>query len=161
MGPHIPRGARGLSETPPQSPVFVIHALMHAIAALSAATEAGRPVVLLSAPGAGIYAGPGWFKALVDAAREAAPEARLSAVLDCGDNPGAAQGAIRAGIASVIFTGRQDVAERLAGIAAQAGVRLLTDRPAAAFDLRDLFFADPATLRRYCAECLASLRVIC
>jgi hypothetical protein len=161
MGAYLRRSARRLSEKAPQDQVFVVHSLVHAVAALSAAAEAGRPVVLLSAPDAGIYAGPGWFKALVDLAREAAPTARFSAILDCGDDAGAAQGAIRAGIEAVIFTGRADVAERLAGIAEASGARLLAARPPAVLDLGQWFFADDETLRRHCADRLASLPAIC
>src|SRR5438067_12898566 len=114
------------------SPVtIIIHSLAHAIAALSAAAEAGRPVTLASAPDAGIYAGPGWFGGLIAAAREAVPAAQSTALLDCAEDAGAAQAAIRAGIEGVVFTGRADVAERLADIAGQRGIRLLTERPAA------------------------------
>jgi len=160
MGPHLRRGAGGLSELDPRAPAIVIHSLAHAVAALAAAA-ADRPIILLSAPDAGIYAGCGWFKALVEVAREAVPAAPFIAMLDCGDDAGAAQGAIRAGIEAVIYIGRADVAARLAAIAAASGVRLLTARPAAALDLGDWFFADGETLRRQCAEHLASLRAIC
>jgi DNA-binding NarL/FixJ family response regulator len=147
-----------LNETPP---VFVVHSLTNAVAALSAAVAAERAITLLSAPDAGIYAGPGWFKALVDAARAAVPAARFSAVLDCGDDAGAAQGAIRAGVEAVVFTGRTDVAERLAAIAAASGSRLLTERPESVFDLGEWFFADQEALRRKCTDLLASLPGIC
>jgi hypothetical protein len=136
--------------------VFVVHSLTHAVAALEAAAEAGRTVVLLSAADAGIYAGPGWFKALVDAARDAAPGATFTAILDCGDDSGAAQGAIRAGIETVVFTGRADIGERLSAIAAAAGSRVLTARPEATLDLGRWFFADGETLRRRCAEALGA-----
>src|SRR5829696_710484 len=110
-------------------PAIIVHSLAHAVAALNAASEAGRGVVLASAPDAGISAGPGWWGALVAAAREAVPAARFTALLDCGDDAGAAQAAIRAGIEAIVFTGRPDAAERLADIAAQAGLRLMTTRP--------------------------------
>ena len=160
MGRHLPKG-EGLNKRAPAAPVFVVHSLTHAIAALAAAVEAGQPITLLSAPDAGIYAGPSWFKALVDAAREAAPSADFSAILDCGDDAGAVQGALRAGIAVVIFTGRADVAERLAAIAAAKGARLLTTRPEEWLDLGCWFFADAETLRRHCAARLASPEAIC
>ena len=142
-------------------PAFVVHSLAQAVAALEAAAEARRPIVLLSAPNAGVYAGAGWWKALVGAAGDAVPQARYSAMLDCGEDAGASMAALRAAIGAVIFTGRADVAERLAGIAAQQGERLLRARPEAASDLVALFFADPATLRRHCAGILASHPPIC
>ena len=134
--------------------VIVVHALDHAVAALEAARQAGRPVRLLSAPGAGVQAGPGWFAALVAEARAAVPDAAFAALLDCGDDAGAAQAAIRAGIAAIVFTGRTDLARRLADIAARAGASLVTERPAAALDLGDQFFAPPEVLRRCCAAAL-------
>jgi fructose-bisphosphate aldolase class II len=136
------------------APVVIVHSLTHAIAALSAAARAGRPVVLSSAPDAGAYAGPGWFAALVAAACETVPDAGCSALLDCGDNVGAALAAIRAGVEGVVFTGRQDVARRLADIARQHRVRFETERPATALDLAEDFFASEEDVERRCAEFL-------
>jgi hypothetical protein len=116
---------------------------------------------LASAPDAGIYAGPGWFAALIVAAREAVPGACFSVLLDCGDDAGAAQGAIRAGIEGIVFTGRQDVAERLAAMAATSNCHVLTARLQSAHDLLPLLFADGESLRRHCADILASLPPIC
>jgi len=138
-------------------PVIIIHSLAHAVAALSASVEAGRPVTLASAADAGIYGGPGWFSGLVAAARAAMPAAQSRMLLDCGDDAGAAQAAIRAGVEAVVFTGRADVAERLADIASQRGIRLVSVRPVPALDLAADCFAPPETLRRRCAFLLASL----
>jgi hypothetical protein len=138
-----------------QCPVIAFHSLAQAVAALTAAARAGRPVVLASAADAGGYVGPGWFAALIVAAREAVPEARFSAVLDCGDNVGAALAAIRSEVEAVVFTGRTDVACRLADIAEQHGVRLDTSRSAIALDLGEGFFASPDVLERRCAELLS------
>jgi len=137
------------------NPVIVFHSLAQAIAALTAAAQASRVIVLASAPEAGGYVGPGWFGALVAAARQAVPEARFSAFLDCGDDVGAALAAIRAAIEGVVFTGRADVARRLADIARQHGVRLETSRPAGALDLGEDFFASREILERRCAEFLS------
>jgi hypothetical protein len=111
--------------------------------------------VLASAPGAGSYVGPGWFRELVAAAREAVPEVNCSSLLDCGDDRGAALAAIRSEVEGVVFTGRADVARRLADIAAQHGVRFVTERPAPALDLGDDFFASPEIIERRCAELLS------
>jgi hypothetical protein len=135
--------------------VFVVHSLAHAGAALTAAAEADRSVVLLSGPEAGRYAGPGWWRASIEAARAVVPTARCTALLDCGNDAGAAQGAIRAGVEAIVFTGRADVAARLADIAGQRGARLLTARPAATLDLADFFFTDDETLLLRCRESLA------
>ena len=131
-----------------------MHSLAQAIAALKAAEYAARAVLLVSAPNAGGYVGPGWFKALTNAARQAAPDAGCSTLLDCGDNVGATLAAIRAEVEGVIFTGRPDVARRLADIAGQHGVRFETKRPADALDLAEDFFASQEHLEKRCAEYL-------
>ena len=137
------------------APVIVIHSLAHAVAALSAAAEAGRTIIVASAPGAGIYGGPGWWRELLTAARDAVPTARVITLLDCDDDPSAAQAAIRAGIEAIVLTGRADVAERVADVAGQRGTRLFTNRPATDLDLGDSFFAPPEALRQRCAALLA------
>jgi hypothetical protein len=139
-----------------EAPVIIIHSLAHAVAALSAAAEAGRPAALLSAVDAGIHAGPGWWRELIAAARGAVPAAQCSALLDCGDDAGAAQAAIRAGVEAIVFTGRAEVAARLASIAGQHSARLLTTRPIAALDLAAHFFASAERLRGLCAKSLCS-----
>ena len=159
LGPH-PRGGRD-AHGPETAPVITIHSLGHAVAALGAAAEAGRAVVLASPPDAGIYAGPGWFREVLRAAREAVPVAQFSALLDCGSDAGAAMAAVRAGVEAIVFTGRADVAARLGDIATQAGARLLTARPAAILDLGVSFFADDESVRRRCADALASSAGFC
>jgi len=151
----IARSAATKQSRDRETPVIVIHSLGHAVAALTAAERAGREVVLASAPGAGSYVGPGWFREVVAAAREAVPAARCSTLLDCGGDVGAALAAIRSEIEGVVFTGRADVARRLADIAGQHGVRFVTDRPPAALDLVEDFFASAETLERRCAAVLA------
>jgi acyl-CoA reductase-like NAD-dependent aldehyde dehydrogenase len=133
-------------------PVIVVHTLAHAIGALRAAARAERPVILASAPEAGAAAGPGWFRALIDAAREAVPGAQFSAMLDCGGEAGAALAAIRAEVESVLFTGRPDVARRLADIARQHGVRLETAAAAPMLDLAEMFFATEEQVEQKCLE---------
>jgi hypothetical protein len=146
---------------PAVAPVFVVHSLVQAIAALEAAAAARWPIVIVSAPNAGIYAGPGWFKAVIDAARAKVPAAKAQFILDCGDDAGAAQGAIRAGVEAIVFTGRADVTERLGAIAEASGSDLLTTAPAATLDLGRWFFADAEALQRHCADHLASPKSIC
>ncbi len=149
------------SDPDTRPPAFIVHSLAHVVAALTEAARANRPIVVASAPNAGIYAGAGWFGALVAAARAAVPQACFVAWLDCGDDAGAAQAAIRAGVEGIVFTGRADVAARLADIAAQAGIKLTTQPPAATLDLAGLFVADAETLRRRIADTLASCAGIC
>jgi hypothetical protein len=79
------------------------------------------PVTLESAPGAGGYAGPAWWRALIEAALAEYPTATARAVLDCGEEPGTALAALRAGVSRIRFTGDPGMRERLGAIAAQLG----------------------------------------
>jgi hypothetical protein len=100
---------------------IVIHSPAHARAALAAAASLGVPVTLASAPGAGIYAGPGWFKAAIEIARSEYPAVQFMSVLDCGDEAGMVLAALRHGVLRVRFDGPDAVAARLADIAGQCG----------------------------------------
>ncbi len=64
-------------------PAVVIHGLAMARQALAP----GMPLTFLSAPGAGSYAGVGWWRAVIAAA--GAPTGTPD-ILDCGDAPGRA-----------------------------------------------------------------------
>jgi fructose/tagatose bisphosphate aldolase len=130
-------GARVMSAEAPAPHRIIIHSLDHARAALDAAATAGVPVVLASAEGAGGYAGPLWFKALVDIALAEHPGLAAAAVLDCGDEAGTTLGALRAGIKRVRFTGAEEVRQRLAAIAAQLGAEIESGAAPAALDLLD------------------------
>jgi acyl-CoA reductase-like NAD-dependent aldehyde dehydrogenase len=114
---------------------IIVHSLAQARAAVAAAGVLGVPVTLESAAGAGGYAGPLWFKALIDAACAAYPAAAVSAVLDCGDEAGTALGALRAGIGRVRFTGSAATRERIAAIAASLGATLEGEATGTALDL--------------------------
>lgn len=113
----------------------VVHGLAEAGTACAAAARTGCRVALVSAPGGGSQGGALWFLELVRHAVAAHPGAQAVGVLDCADHAGRVQGAIAAGVGHVVFTGRPDVAERLAAIAAAQGAVLLTARPPA-LDLR-------------------------
>ena len=156
-----PSEGRRKARDPDAALVIVIHSLKQAVTALSAAAEAGRAIILASPPDAGIYVGPSWFREVVHAASKAVPDARFTAILDCGGDAGAAMAAIRAGVEAIVFTGRIDVAERLTDIAVQAGAELLSERPAVLLDIGASFFADDEDLRRRCADALASKAAFC
>ncbi len=115
---------------------IVIHSLAHAVTALKAAEDAGAPITLLSPPDFAAYGGAGFFNAIVRRARAKVPAAKSEAVLDCGDAPGLALEALRAGAEAVRFGGRPTVRKKIAEIAAAHGARLFTVRPQA-LDLLD------------------------
>ena len=118
-----------MKESTPIRSAVVIHSFAHAEAALAAAAELGVPVTLISAPSAAGYAGPGWFRSVIEQACAAHPETQVTAVLDCGDMPGHALAALREGIAAIRFSG--DTAEKIEDIAAQCGARVIAGRPEA------------------------------
>ena len=97
---------------------IVIHSFDHARAALAAAAACGKEVTLASAPGAALQAGPGWFKSVIEQAREAYPEVGVTAILDCSDQPGAAMAALRLGLKDLRFHGAPELREKLAGMGA-------------------------------------------
>ncbi|KAA0688699.1 hypothetical protein [Azospirillum brasilense] len=138
-----------MTAVPAHSRPIRIHGLSDADAACAVATDLGAPLLLVSAPGAAASAGAGWFREVVASATARHPSVAMTAVLDCADRPGDALGALSAGIGAILFTGRADVAGRLADIAVQRGSRLLTALPLA-LDLRGV--RDP---RRACRDWLS------
>jgi 2-keto-3-deoxy-6-phosphogluconate aldolase len=97
---------------------IVIHSLGHAVAALAAACTRGTAVTVASAPGAALTVGPGWFKAVIEQACERYPGVAVTAILDCGDEPGAAMAALRAGLKHLRFHGADEVRGKLAEMGA-------------------------------------------
>jgi acyl-CoA reductase-like NAD-dependent aldehyde dehydrogenase len=110
----------------------------------------------VSAPGAGTYAGAPWFASIVKLAAAEAPDCMVSAVLDCGDQPGTVLAALRAGLIRVRFTGSEETGARLGEIAEQYGAtveRADAERADAAPALDLLNAADPeAACRTYLAR---------
>ena len=103
-------------------PAVVVHGLPHLIAA----TAPGRPVTLLSGPGAAIYAGCGWWRALMALGTAGHPD-----ILDCADAPGRAMEALRTGCRLLVLDPAVPAWPLVASRAAAAGARLLAERPAA------------------------------
>ena len=103
------------------SNTIIVHTLEHATAALAAAEEFDIEVTLLSPPGAAAYIGATVFRDMIAAAAAAHPPARYQAVLDCGDDPGLALGAMRHGITGVRISNGKEISDKLADIAHQRG----------------------------------------
>ncbi len=112
---------------------IIVHSLDHARAALAAAEALGVPVTLASAPNAANQVGPLWFKAVIDAAHDAHPEASFTAILDCGDAPGAVMASLRIGLRHLRFAGPDPVRAKLANMGAE-----FADPPSATLDLLDV-----------------------
>jgi hypothetical protein len=111
---------------------IIVHSLAHALAALAAAQTLNRPVTVASAPGAALQVGPGWFKAVVDQARATYPDVAVTAILDCGDQPGAVMAALRIGLTHLRFEGPSATHSKLTEMGT-----IFVDPPEAALDLLD------------------------
>lgn len=115
---------------PPQIPPallrpILVRGLAEALAAAAAAESAGTALALMAPPAGGAL----WLLGLVGRVRQAHPGLEVTALLDCGDRAGEAQGALAAGMPALLFTGRTETADRLAAIAAARGAVLLTSCP--------------------------------
>jgi len=108
-------------------PAVVVHGLNEARAAL----RPGLPVTLLSARGAALYAGCGWWRALVEAALADAPAAEVHHILDCADAPGQAMAALRLGQRNLVLDAACPAFAAVAAAAATLGARVLAERPEA------------------------------
>src|SRR5271155_4551308 len=108
-------------------PAVVVHGLDQARAAL----RPGLPVTLLSARGAALYAGTGWWRAVVAAARAAAPAVEACDILDCADAPGQAMAALRLGQRDIILDAACPGFAAVAAAAATVGAHVLAERPQA------------------------------
>ena len=80
---------------------------MHGLADARLALSCGLPVTLLSAPGAALYAGCGWWRALVRQARAEFPDVPVADILDCADGAGQALAALRIGQQRLVLCARR------------------------------------------------------
>ncbi len=116
-------------------PALVVRGAAEAAAALRLAD--GRPVLLLSAPGAAAMLGAAGWRALVEHALALVPEAMAEDALCCGAMPGLALAALREGCRILVLDGRCPAFAAVADAAAECGALLLPARPLA-LDLRGL-----------------------
>ena len=107
------------------APAVIVHGLGMAQMAVRTARVCMRPLTLLSAPGAGAYAGVGWWRALV---RQAAADADI---LDCGDAPGRALEALRAGQRLIVLRADPRIWTDIAERTATCGGTLFAEAPPA------------------------------
>ena len=107
-------------------------AIVHSLAEAKAALAHGRPVTLLSAPGAALYAGCGWWKALTEQARAAYPDVPCMDILDCADGTGEAFAAVRIGVIHLVLWPSAPGRAAAAAVAAAQGGFVLAEAPGAA-----------------------------
>jgi hypothetical protein len=108
-------------------PAVVVHDLEQARLTLAC----GLPVTLLSAEGAALYMGVGWWQALAAAARAAHPATPCADLLDCADSPGRAMAALRMRQPGLVLDPNVAGFAAVERIASAQGTVLLRERPPA------------------------------
>ncbi len=106
-------------------PAVIIRSFDEAVAAMLP----GLPVTLISEPGAALYAGCGWWRALVSMTRTAFPATPLQDVLDCADGSGQALAALRNGQHFLVLHPTAPGWEAVRAIATGQGRLVLAERP--------------------------------
>ncbi len=114
-----------------QAPELPPCVVVHGPADVRMALVPGRPVTLLSAPGAALFAGRAWWRAMVDAALAGHAGPPVPDVLDCADAPGMALAAIGAGQRLLVLDPACPAFPALARLARAQGATLLDARPPA------------------------------
>ena len=115
---------------------------MHGLADARSALALGMPVTLLSAPGAGLFAGCLWWREMVAEAHVISSLAGTIDVLDCADASGLALSAVRCGITRLVLWPNAPAWPAVAEIARRQGGFVLQRAP----DALDL--AKPNAIRR-------------
>ncbi|MSP05909.1 MAG: hypothetical protein EXR05_11915 [Acetobacteraceae bacterium] len=110
-----------------QEPTVVVHGM----ADVALACAPGLAVTLLSAPGAAVFAGPGWWLALMRLARAQFPGVVTADWLDCADAAGLALAALRLGQRTLILDPACPAFAAVAATAAALGARVCPLRPQA------------------------------
>jgi hypothetical protein len=116
-----------LSVTGDRYPAVVVHGVAHAHTVLAI----GGAVTLLSAPGAALFAGCAWWRAVIERARSEHPDVPIDDILDCADAPGLALGALRIGQRRLLLSPTAPGWQSVAAIAESLGGEVLTSRPPA------------------------------
>jgi hypothetical protein len=106
-------------------PAVMVHGAGHVRLAMSL----GRPLTLLSAPNAGVFAGAGWWRALVCLAEAANPGLAIADILDCGQAPGRAMEALQLGQQRLVLHAKARIWQDIAARAACQGAIVLAQAP--------------------------------
>lgn len=106
---------------------IVVYGFDDAVAALEAAAWLGQAVRLKSPYTVSASLGPEVAWSMFRQASAAVPDAEATWVLDCGDDPGTAMAALRAGVPEIQVAVSGEARARLADIAGQRGARIAED----------------------------------
>lgn len=110
---------------------LIFRSFDQARAALAVARETRQAVTLLTAPDAAARLGVDVLKSMIDQAAAAVPGADFAAVIDCGDQPGLALAALRAGWRRLVFAGTAETVAKIADLARQQGAEVMAVAPPA------------------------------
>ena len=112
---------------------MIVHpaVMVHGLEDARAAVAPGRPVTLLSAPGAALFAGCLWWREMIAAARAEWPDTPAVDILDCADASGLALGALRSGVNRLVLWPDAPGWAAVALIAAEEGGFVLAEAPPA------------------------------
>jgi hypothetical protein len=136
----VPRSRTVFERLMENYPAVIVNGLADAVAALArtAAHDAdhrgeagGGGITLLSAPGAALYAGCGWWRALIEAARRHHPDVRCMDILDCADGTGQAMAALRIGVTRLVLWPDAPGRDAVVAIAESMGGFVLAAAPPA------------------------------
>ena len=126
--------------------MFLHHTLVvHGLDQVRMALRPGRPVILLSAPGAARFAGCLWWRRLIELGQAEFPGTGMQDVLDCAESPGQAMAALRVGQRLLVLDPACPAYTAVAAAAATLGAVVLPARPPA------LDLAAPGAGRRLAA----------
>ncbi|HCM84071.1 MAG TPA: hypothetical protein DIS76_05845 [Rhodospirillaceae bacterium] len=123
-------GAAKGSKLPETSPMaalrpIIVYGLSDVRAACQAALEQGMAGLAIMTPsGVAHSLGPQWFKHLLQAARQAYAELKITAIMDCGPYEGHVMNALNSGLKDVYYHGDDESAEKLGWIAAKTGANI-------------------------------------
>jgi hypothetical protein len=99
------------------------------LAEARAALAQGAPVTLISAEGAALHAGCGWWHALVARARAEFPDVACIDILDCADGTGVALAALRIGVTRLVLWAGAPGRAAVVTIAESLGGFVLAEAP--------------------------------
>jgi hypothetical protein len=103
--------------------------VVHSLAEARAALAGGEAVTLISPPGAALYAGCGWWRALTEAAGAEFPNADCIDILDCADGTGQALAALRIGVNRLVLGLDAPGRDAVVAIAEARGGFVLSEAP--------------------------------
>ncbi len=109
----------------------IFHNVSQLSAALAVAEQTGKPIMLLTPPGGASYAGPGFYRRLLDQASSAYRHAQFHCLLDCGTDAALALQALRDGWTEIVFCGPAEVREKVESAAGTMEARVHAAAPAA------------------------------